>query len=177
MGKHQDPVLPFVCVVRHVCLPGQLRRHLFFFLFMVCPAPPLRIKHEGSMQFSTPADCRLLFDCCLPAVSLYKMGDLSFTSTPSRCDLSMTSGDEESDSSSPQNMLRKATVKTTRAASLSAPLPTSAAVLFAWSAAMASCLWQQNFPCTVVRHQWLQPLLTPHLRPQRLVETFPVKLG
>lgn len=99
---------------------------------MVCPAPPLSIRHEGSTQFPTPVDFRLLLDCCPPAVFLYKMGDLSFTSTPSRSDLSVTSGDEESDSSSPRKMLRKATVKTTDAASLSAPLPPREAIPLPW---------------------------------------------
>lgn len=77
-------------------------------------SPPLSRKYEGLTQFSTPGDCHLLSDCCLPTISLYKMDNLSFTSTPSMSDFSTASIDEEAASSNPMKHAKgsAATVKT-----------------------------------------------------------------
>lgn len=87
--------------------------------------PPLSIKHKNLAQFSTHVDCHLLSDCCLLAISLYKMGSHSITSTPSMSDLSTASNEEEvAESLGPAKPTEEsaATVKTTCAASQLAPL-------------------------------------------------------
>lgn len=90
-------------------------------------SPPLSIKPEGPIQFSTPVDCHLLSDCCSPAC--YLSPSTKYVNSPSApllpCLISLWHLMEEADSAGPAKPSEEstATVKTACAASLSAPYP------------------------------------------------------
>lgn len=108
---------------------------------------PTKHKTWMSGTISTPIDCHLLFDCGWLAIALYKMGNHSFTSAPSMSDLSMTSDDEETDSSSSIKHSKQSLVslKTTWTTSqlvrlpLQETIPADTALSLEWSASMP--LW------------------------------------
>lgn len=120
--------------------------------------------------FSTLVDCHLLSACCLLVIYLYKMGNLSFTFTPSMSGLSMTFNDEEKDSSGPTKHAKKriATIKTTHATFLWAPLTLWEAMSLPWYS------WSempQYLPAPECRNSlalWYDPQLPPPTPASRL---------
>lgn len=100
--------------------------------------PPPSIKDEGLTKFSTLVGCHLLSYYCLPALSLYKMDNISITSSSFMSGLSMASDEEEADSLGPTKPIEvnMAIVKTVHIASLLAPLPHRS--LHLWSEVLQS---------------------------------------
>ena len=87
-------------------------------------SPSPSIKDEGLTKFSTLVGCHLLSYYCLPALSLYKMDNISITSSSSMSDFSTASDEEEADSLGPTKPIEvnMATVKMVHTATLLAPL-------------------------------------------------------
>lgn len=142
-------------------------------------SPQLSTRHKSQIQISTPVDCHLLSDCCLPSVSLYKICNLFIISSPPMCDLIRTFNDEDSDSSGPWSLSRRMQLplrpmlcfcfRPNSAIDVNTP-----GVSFGQSAPGTACLGDRPLPCCTVYPHSVQPVPLSTGGPARV---YPVYLG